>query len=80
MSRWIITALLCALALSCAAAAEVEEPVLPEQSDSLEIEPPLLIKSRDRDGLPERSRDAAVARRSETGKRSGARQIKRGLG
>ncbi len=53
MSRWIITALLCALALSCAAAAEVEEPVLPEQSDSLEIEPPLLIKSRDRDGLPE---------------------------
>lgn len=51
MSRWIITALLCALALNGAAA--IEEPVLPEESEGLEIEPPLLIKNRDRDGAPE---------------------------
>ncbi|MDQ2918320.1 MAG: hypothetical protein M3R10_00345 [Verrucomicrobiota bacterium] len=51
MSRWIVAALLFAITISCATAKE--EPVLPEQGEGLEIDPPLLIKSRDRDGLPE---------------------------
>ncbi|MDQ6912435.1 MAG: hypothetical protein M3119_05685 [Verrucomicrobiota bacterium] len=51
MKRWIVAALLFALVISCARAEE--EPTLPEQGEGLEIDPPLLIKSRDRDGLPD---------------------------
>jgi multidrug resistance efflux pump len=51
MSRWIVAALLFSVATPCATAEE--EPPLPEQSDGLEIDPPLLIKTRDRNGLPE---------------------------
>ncbi|MGZ5019498.1 MAG: hypothetical protein ACXWAV_03650 [Chthoniobacterales bacterium] len=53
MSRLVVAAIFSAIALNYAAATEVEEPALPEQSEGLEIDPPLLIKSRDRNGLPE---------------------------
>ena len=50
MKRWLVAMLLTTMALSRTALAE--EP-LPEQGEGLEIDPPLLIKSRDRAGLPE---------------------------
>ena len=52
MKRRLVAMLLTTMALSFAMAAE-EAPALPEQGEGLEIDPPLLIKSRDRDGLPD---------------------------
>ena len=49
MRRWITTLV---GAVSLATLLAEEEPLLPEQGEGLEIEPPMLIKSRDHDGLP----------------------------
>lgn len=52
MRRWLAGALGAIAITSLAILAAEQEPDLPEPDERLEIEPPLLIKSRDSQGLP----------------------------
>lgn len=52
MKRWLVAIILATLMFGRVRAAE-EAPALPDRGEGLEIDPPLLIKSRGHDGLPE---------------------------
>ncbi|HEV3409450.1 MAG TPA: hypothetical protein VG095_04105, partial [Chthoniobacterales bacterium] len=52
MNRWAATLLSAITAFALAAVFAEEDAPLPEADEGFEIEPPLLIHSRDRDGLP----------------------------